>query len=375
MDEDVILCGQTFDEIMERMLANVPDSLDKREGSVIYNALAPAAIEMQLLYEECALVANEAFADTASLEYLARRAAERGIMHKGATFAVVRGQFEPIGLDLVGYRFALLDKDINYTVTEVIEPGAYRLESEADGSAGNNDKGQLIPIYSDAVDDDQSSRLTVAKITGIIDAGIEEEDVEAFRKRYFDSIENQAFGGNIADYKSKLLEQGRVGGVKVYPTWNGGGSVKLVLLNSAYAVPDSLFIADMQALVDPETNHGEGKGIAPIGHIVTVEAAAAVAINVAIEVVYAEGFTPEAALPSMQVAVGEYLLALRIEWGANDSLTGSIVRISHIENKLLNLDAILDVQVTGINGFNKNVVLNPNQVPVLGGFTSGITGA
>ncbi|MCY9219108.1 phage portal protein, partial [Bacillus haynesii] len=34
---------QTFDEIMERMLDRVPADIDKRENSVIWNALAPAA--------------------------------------------------------------------------------------------------------------------------------------------------------------------------------------------------------------------------------------------------------------------------------------------------------------------------------------------
>ena len=34
----------TFDVIMQRMLDRVPDDLDKREGSVIWDALAPAAL-------------------------------------------------------------------------------------------------------------------------------------------------------------------------------------------------------------------------------------------------------------------------------------------------------------------------------------------
>lgn len=33
----------TFDYIMNRMLESVPDTVDKREGSIIYDALAPAA--------------------------------------------------------------------------------------------------------------------------------------------------------------------------------------------------------------------------------------------------------------------------------------------------------------------------------------------
>lgn len=36
----------TYEVILNRMLDRVPDYMDKREGSVIYDAMAPAAVEM-----------------------------------------------------------------------------------------------------------------------------------------------------------------------------------------------------------------------------------------------------------------------------------------------------------------------------------------
>ena len=36
--------NQTFDTIIQRMLNNVDDDIDKREGSVIYTALAPISL-------------------------------------------------------------------------------------------------------------------------------------------------------------------------------------------------------------------------------------------------------------------------------------------------------------------------------------------
>ena len=45
MYEDV-----SYEGILNRMLNRVPDSLDKREGGVIYTALAPAAAEMKIMY-------------------------------------------------------------------------------------------------------------------------------------------------------------------------------------------------------------------------------------------------------------------------------------------------------------------------------------
>ena len=36
----------TYEEILQRMLGRVPNTIDKREGSLIYTALAPAAAEL-----------------------------------------------------------------------------------------------------------------------------------------------------------------------------------------------------------------------------------------------------------------------------------------------------------------------------------------
>ena len=56
----------TFEVILNAMLARVPDTIDKRQGSIIYNALAPAAVELQNMYINLDVILNETFADTAS---------------------------------------------------------------------------------------------------------------------------------------------------------------------------------------------------------------------------------------------------------------------------------------------------------------------
>ena len=69
----------TYEEILERMLSRVPNNMDKREGAIIYDALAPAAVELQLMYIELDVILKETFADTASREYRSeeRRVRER----------------------------------------------------------------------------------------------------------------------------------------------------------------------------------------------------------------------------------------------------------------------------------------------------------
>lgn len=53
----------TFENIMDRCLDRVSSSIDKREGSVVYDAIAPAAAELAIMYIELAYLMDRAFPD------------------------------------------------------------------------------------------------------------------------------------------------------------------------------------------------------------------------------------------------------------------------------------------------------------------------
>lgn len=95
----------TFEKILKKMLDRIPNTVDKREGSIIYDALAPAAAELQLLYIELETIYKQTFADTADREFLIKRASERNIKPYIATKAVSKGEFN---IDIpLGSRFSL----------------------------------------------------------------------------------------------------------------------------------------------------------------------------------------------------------------------------------------------------------------------------
>lgn len=365
-DYDEIDEDEAYEEVIDRLLENVPGDIDKREGSVIYNALAPAAAEISLLYQELKYVQDESFADTASLDYLIRRAAERGITYREATKAVVKGQFSPDTIDVIGCRFWLVDTELSYVATKKLDAGIYELECEVSGLDGNVPSGQLILDESNGNDDVET--LEISEIIGVVEAAIDDEDVEVFRGRYFDSFEAQRFGGNVADYKAYMAGLTHVGGCKVYPVWNGGGTIKVVFVTESFEVPNSDMVSEVQAAIDPTQNQGKGYGIAPIGHVVTIAAATSKAINVQAEISYAPGFSYDTAKDSIEAALDEYFLSLRKEWGNGSSDAGVVVRISQIETRLLNLSEILDIQNTTINESTTNLELEPEEIPVRGDF-------
>ena len=334
------------------MLDRVSNKVDKREGSIIYDALAPAAIELQLMYIEADTILNETFADTASRTYLIKRAAERGIIPSAASKAILKGLFN-INV-AIGSRFNL-DK-LNYIVTEKITELQFKLQCESAGAEGNLYFGSLIPI-------DYIEGLTSATLTELLINGEDDEETEILRSRYFGSFESQSYGGNIADYKTKTNSLQGVGGVKVYPVWAGGGTVKLVILNSAFGKPTGTLVTTVQTAIDPVGNSGQGVGIAPIGHVVTVAGVTETLVNVNMTITYQSGWVWVDVQVAVYAMIDSYFLELNETW---EDAANLIVRISQIESRMLNIAGILDVQGTTINGSVANLSLSADVIPVRG---------
>ncbi|MFQ9128362.1 MAG: baseplate J/gp47 family protein [Butyricicoccaceae bacterium] len=243
----------TFDYIMNRMLESVPDTVDKREGSIIYDALAPAAAELVKCYMELDVVMDETFVDTASLQYLMLRCKERGVAIQGETAAVIEGVFTPSSVELTaGLRFNC--DEVNYVVTEKISAGHYKLEAETLGTVGNKYTGLLLPIQT-------VNGLDTAQIAAVLIPAEDGDTTDTLREKYYASIDGEAFGGNVADYKDKTNAITGVGGVKVYPVWNGGGTVKLTIIASDFTAPSTELISKVQTAIDPEGNQAKASAL------------------------------------------------------------------------------------------------------------------
>ncbi|MEG2521245.1 MAG: baseplate J/gp47 family protein [Anaerovoracaceae bacterium] len=342
----------TYEKILADALDRVPGELDKREGSVIYNALAPACYVIAQNYAEMQMVVDESFGDTASFYYLRLRARERGVYPMMATKSVVRAEITPLNLDISQLRFNI--GSLNFIATEQVENG-WLCECENEGTCGNLDEGVLLPI-------DDIEGLESANIAELITPARDDEDVEHFRRRYFDSFETSDFGGNVIDYKIKTKNIVGVGGVKVYPTWNGGGTVKLVIINSDFAKPSAKLIDDVQNQIDPTLSQGKGIGVAPIGHVVTVGGVVENVIGISTDIVYQEGYNFELIKFQIESAVDNYFKELSKSWES----TTLVVRISQIETRLLDIEGIVDISNTKLNNLAQNIVLGDNEIPKRG---------
>lgn len=391
--------ANTYGAILQRMLARVSDRLDKREGSVVFDAHAPAAMELARLYIELERVLAESFGGTASREYLS---AERGMAPRPASRAKLRAEVRPADIDITGRRFNL--GALNYAAVRRLSAGVFELECETAGAVGNRYLGRLSPI-------EYVPGLEGAELCEVLIPGADEEETEALRRRYLASFAETAFGGNRRDYVEKVNAVPGVGGCKVQAVWNAdvrpaqlipgegvrvwyegvrgglapevkswldavygaaarkkltvGGAVRVTLLDAQYSVPGAALIDAVQQALDPAEYAGEGAGTAPIGHVVTVAGAVGVPVNVSTHLMFETGYSADVLRGALTEAVDAYLLELRRAWADSERL---VVRISQLETRLLDVKGVLDVGGTALNGAEKNLVLCEREVPVPGGF-------
>lgn len=394
----------TYEVLLQKMIdcaLSHNEQLDSREGSVLWLGQAPAAVELQNLYIALDNILKETFADTASRPYLILRAKERGLSPLPASAAVLQMKITPVSLKLpIQTRFSI--GHLNYYVSEFLGEGTYSITCETVGEIGNDYAGPVIPI-------EYVEGLETSSITSLLVPGEDEEDTEAFRQRYFNSLNTQAFGGNCADYIEKVNAIPGVGGVKVYRAWNGGvkphtlqppeatadwisglsgvsedvktwldavykasherlltvgGTVKLVIIASNFTVPSSTLVEQVQEAIDPVQDTGEGVGLAPIGHVVRVEGVQEDTINISFSLTYQSGWAWEDMQSYVQNTISKYLSSLAEDWAEQEETL--VVRISQLESRILAIQGVLDITNTKINGMAENYTLPVDHIPSLG---------
>lgn len=331
----------TYEVILQRMLDRIPEGFDKREGSVIYDALSPAAVELQLMYIELDTFLDEVFSDTADREHLTRRAQERGVVPHGANPAVWKGAFAPASLEIAGgSRFNV--GNVNFIVVEKLDDGLYKLICESSGSIGNDCYGQLIPI-------EYISGLQKAELIELLEPGTDEEKTEAFRERYHTTIRKPSTSGNKYAYYNWTMECEGVGAAKVFPLANGSGTVKVVITdeNKSEATP---------ALCQKVLDYIEEQR--PIGATLSVVSAQEVQINVMAKVKIHNGLN----LGEVQIAFADALTAFL----RSHAFVSSYVGLARVGNILMETEGVEDYDELTLNGLNHNVALTDEQIAVTG---------
>lgn len=321
----------TYESILKNVMERVGSNVDKRQGSVIYDAVAPACAELAEAYVKMENILDNSFADTACREYLVLRAKERGIEPYRATRAVARGVFD--GEVPIGSRFSI--SSVNFVVTEKICDYEYKMECETEGTEGNKYFGTLIPI-------NYINGIGSAVLSEILIPGRDEEDTEEFRQRYFDNLYGDAFGGNKADYRKWVKAIDGVGQVKVKRATNSENNVNVYIWGADDKSPSQELIESVKEQLDPSESSGYGEGIAPIGHSVVVSGATAYSVVVDICITPESDADIDYIHDTANQIVSDYFDELNENW-------------ENTENGIELYSAQIIVRLIGIKGI-KNIV-------------------
>lgn len=370
----------TYDYILTEALSKVPDNVDKREGSIIRDALSPCCYEAAKHILYLADIIEQTYIETANGLWLDGRVIEGGITRDPATYAKKLGVFktqldEPCQIS-IGQSFSTVgDTILNYTAVQVytnedgdVVPGSYIMQCNTVGSVGNSYIGRIVP-------NDYIEKLASAEITTLLYPGEEEESDDSLRERFLANLMKTAFGGNIAQYRQWTKEIPGIGGVQVYPVWAGGGTVKLSIIDTDYNSCSSEFCQTILEKFDPENSGGEtglGLGIAPIGHKVTVSTPLPRTINVSGKITLLPGYKLETLMSDIKAALENYLLYLREAWENSDDENNYSVTVylGRINFAILNVKGVSSAYELKLNETDTDIKLTETsslqEIPVLG---------
>lgn len=324
----------TFENILDDMLERVPNDIDKREGSIIYDALAPCAYHLAETYYRLSNYVDLFFVGTAVGEFLDRKAADYGLTRKPATKAmrkiVTTGQVD------IGTRWGL--EDTTYIIIEKELDTEYKAECEQYGEIGNAYTGTLNSI-------DNVSGVT-ATLADIIVSGEEEESDDNLRTRIYNQIRRPSTSGNKDNYVQWALEVPGVGKAKAIPLWDGPGTVKVLIIDSNMEVDETL----EQVVYD----HIES--VRPIGAAVTVDSPSELNIDVTAKVDISVAYDLE--------AVEEAFIQALEEYRKDITFRDSYVSYAYIGKYLFDTAGVLDYTDLKLNGNMQNIEIGEDEIPV-----------
>lgn len=359
----------TYERLLEDVIANAPEGIDTRQGSIFYDAISGVLLKVAKLYTDLDLIVQMTTVATATGEALDTRASEYNVRRLAATRAKYHAVFDGV-TPAVGERFYYDGNYFNLRYDK--ETSVYYFEAEVAGESGND-------VYegTPAVPVNNINGLASATFGKIYENGSDSEDDESLRTRVQEKIAGPAENGNRQHYKTWCESIDGVGQARIFPLWNGPNTVKAVLIDPVGKPCGAAKVLEVQNYIDPAgkgltatvggvtytVGDGLGNGVANIGAHFTAVGATPLSITVSFGAELATGATKEAAKQEAAEAIEKYIQGLVLNSNAG---ADAIVRISAVGAILSSLKNMVDYSSLTLNGDIKNIIPGDDDVPVLG---------
>ena len=270
---------ETYQAIRQRMLNNMFNDIDKREGSFVSNMVSPVGVEFAKYYMELDNILSIMFLEDATNEFLDKKVYDFGIERKQGSFS--RGYIKITGENgtfIPQYSEVLSQSGLMFfTMSDVwINEGVATVEVEASNVGAEYN---LIPNSIDKFSKEIYGVVSVTNEEEFTEGASVETD-EELRERFFEIIRRPATSGNIYHYEQWAKEVDGVNQARVKPLWNGAGTVKVVVSNNNNIV-DSEIVQKCQEHIN---------NVRPIGAEVTVVTPTALDIDVTANIYIEDGY-------------------------------------------------------------------------------------
>lgn len=345
--------NMTPEKLREEILNGSGTEISTNEGSFASDMAAPVALGMSNAYGQLDKLLALMFIQTIDRDYLEARAGEFGIVRKAGAKASGTIRVSGSNGSILPAGAAVMTEDnlIFYTDREaVIASGTASVGITAAkiGHSYNVAAGEIKKLYRNYVG--ISGVWNEAPTLG----GIDDETDEALRDRLLIRIQTPATSGNAYHYRMWALESAGVGAAKVYPLWNGNGTVKVMVVGDDMQPVDETIVTACAEYIE---------SVRPIGATVTVVSAVAKAISVDAVVVIDTSTTISEVQEAFYKALEEYIHEIAFE-----VYTLSYNKVGYL---LMSIPGVVDYTALTVNGGTENVTIDAGEVPVLGEVTIG----
>lgn len=349
----------TYDYIMERLMLRMPGDVDTSEGSLVYNACARMASQLEEFYENLSDVYDNILVDGMDIDHLIASGEECGVPIKYATNAQLKLKTDTeLEEDTT---LEATEDDFTYRVVELLSQDGgfyyYQIEAEDEGTEPNAYLGMVEP-------EEVVEGFEYGEIVELLTPGREQEDEEDYRVRRYEAFQTKPFAGNRAYYHELITDIDGIGAVKLVRAQSPGQAVTAIIADDDYKAPSAAKVAEVQEAIDPEQD-GQGTGVTPIGAVVNVVPVTETEINVTLTLSLVHGYTVEGLQTAIETAIDAYLLQLRQAWEQAEEPI--IVKAAKVISAVLDVQGVADVTAITMNGSAGDVTLSSTRhVPVRG---------
>ncbi|WP_195238682.1 baseplate J/gp47 family protein [Romboutsia sp. 1001285H_161024_C4] len=342
--------SNSYESIIKRTLNRIDSPLTKIEGSFTYNTIAGCSEEIAKAYLNMDDILKLGFIQDSFYDFLDTRVNEFGVYRKQGTKAI--GELIVTGEDgtVISNGTILICNGLDYVVlNDIILPTDEKLfiESLEVGYKYKQNKGSRFYPLEEI--DGLESLVADKDLTGGTDIETDEELVERFQK----TVSNPSTSGNVHHYEQWALECEGIGKAKVYPLWDGNGTVKVMVTGNNNKPVDEELVTKCKEHIETEM---------PIGCRLTVTTPTLLNVTIITKVELNEGFTLEEIQEEFKLGLDDYLKTVDVELvyskiygilakiqGVNDltelKLNDNTINITISEDKIINIS---DIQISEV---------------------------